>query len=412
MVSASARIRVCPMVLVHWALMVGFQRQTLGALPRSLKGCMADTAIRANEREAERLFERGVAAARGGQRRVAAGLLSRAVQLNPQHESGWLWLSGTLDDPSAIAFCLRSVLAINPKNERASQGLAWLEQRSRVPTAAAAPAEVTPTPVAATEGTEPVATATWLRRAADNIKIARPLDAQAVIEHELGARRQGESWWVNFRQTRRDMGRARIFLWSVPILLLALTLALNMVLRSAVVRNEQLAREAATASAVMPPPVIAVLNDQPELVRSELSSSDDARVLAYLSSIEEPRAQLRAAIDEYRAATNRPGGSSTTHAAAARRLRDTLDRTYTTINALNPPATLSQAHAYYLSGLETEMAALDDMLAFYSSFSIEVANRATMRMSEADRYLERARQSFGQRLSLVAMPKIAHQTLR
>ncbi|MDZ4720727.1 MAG: hypothetical protein SH847_19905 [Roseiflexaceae bacterium] len=383
---------------------------------------MADTAIRANEREAERLFERGVAAARGGQRRVAAGLLSRAVQLNPQHESGWLWLSGTLDDSQAIAFCLRSVLAINPKNERASQGLAWLEQRSRVNTAAAAESSI-PTPVSETttevpETTSPTATlatvtnANWLRRAADGIKSARPLDAQAVIEHELQARSQGESWWVNFRQTRRDMGRARIFLWSVPILLLALTLALNMVLRSAVARNEQLAREAATAAAIAPIPLTTAPNNQPEVVLSELRPSDDARVLAYLSAIEQPRVRLRAAIDEYRAATNRPGGSSTTHAAAARRLRDTLDGSYTTISALRPPAALTQAHAYYLSGLETEMAALDDMLAFYGSFSVEVANRATVRMSEADRYLERARQGFSQRLNLIAAPSIAQHTMR
>jgi hypothetical protein len=251
-----------------------------------------------------------------------------------------------------------------------------------------------------------------LRRAAEGIKSARPLDAQAVIEHELQARSQGESWWVNFRQTRRDMGRARIFLWSVPILLLALTLALNMALRSAVTRNEQLASEAATAAAIMPIPIPTALNNQPEVVLSELRPSDDARVLAYLSAIEEPRVRLRAAIDEYRAATNRPGGSSTTHAAAARRLRDTLDGSYTTISTMNPPAALAQAHGYYLSGLETEMAALDDMLAFYGSFSVEVANRATMRMSEADRYLERARQGYSQRLSQITAPGITQYTLR
>jgi hypothetical protein len=378
---------------------------------------MAETAIRANEREAERLFERGVAAARGGQRRVAAGLLSRAVQLNPQHESGWLWLSGTLEDPKEIAFCLRSVLAINPKNERASQGLIWLEQRSRQNTPADPPQvpEIS-VPAAVSKTTElpeaAASTTTWLRRAADGIKSVRSLDAQAVIEHELQARSQGESWWVNFRQTRRDMGRARIFLWSAPILLLALTLALNMALRSAVTRNEQLASEAATAAAMVPIPIPTAINNQAEVVLSELHPSDDARVLAYLSAIEQPRVRLRAAIDEYRAATNRPGGSSTTHAAAARRLRDTLDGSYTTISTLNPPAALAQAHGYYLSGLETEMAALDDMLAFYGSFSVEVANRATMRMSEADRYLERARQGYGQRLSQIAAPSITQYTLR
>ena len=75
---------------------------------------MTETAIKSNEREAAQLYRRGVAAARGGQRRVAAGLLSRAVQLNPRHELGWLWLSGVLDAPDEIAFCLRSALAYVP----------------------------------------------------------------------------------------------------------------------------------------------------------------------------------------------------------------------------------------------------------------------------------------------------------
>jgi len=47
---------------------------------------MSESGIKSNEIEASRLFQRGVAAARGGQRRVAAVLLGRAVQLNPRHE--------------------------------------------------------------------------------------------------------------------------------------------------------------------------------------------------------------------------------------------------------------------------------------------------------------------------------------
>src|SRR5262245_16982063 len=103
---------------------------------------MTETAIKSNEREAARLYQRGVAAARGGQRRVAAGLLARAVQLDPRHELGWLWLSGVLDEPHEIAFCLRSVLTVNPQNERARQGLLWLEQRGLIAEqAAVAPPE-------------------------------------------------------------------------------------------------------------------------------------------------------------------------------------------------------------------------------------------------------------------------------
>jgi hypothetical protein len=372
----------------------------------------SEPAIKANEREAQRLFERGVAAARGGQRRVAAGLLARAVQLNPRHESGWLWLSGTLDEPNEIAFCLRSVLTINPDNQRARQGLIWLEQRGRVD-----PVVATPAPVVVSAASELVAASepaesSWLLRATEGIKAARPLDAQAVLEHELQAHTQNDSWWVNFRRVRRDMSRVRLVLWTVPILLLVLTLILNYSLRSAVQRNEQLAREAAVAAMRTPEPELLIRETQQEIVLSELPPSDDARVLAYLSALEPPRARLRTAIDEYRVATSRPGGSSTTHAASARRLRDAIEQSYASINALTPPTALTQPHAYYLSGLETEMSALDDMLAFYGSFSVEVANRATIRMSEADRYIQRANRGFINRLGELAVSRTAAQTMR
>ncbi len=376
---------------------------------------MSETAIKANEREANRLFERGVAAARGGQRRVAAGLLARAVQMNPRHETGWLWLSGMLDNPQEIAFCLRSALAINPENQRAKQGLAWLEQRGKLnATIPNASLSERPTAGANTTTENPApAQASWMQRASEGIKAVRSVDAQAVMEHELRAHTNTQSWWVNFRRTRRDMGRARLFLWCVPILLLALTLMLNATLRDAVERNEQLAREAAIAAARAPvfdlPPAT---KRMPEVLLSELPYSDDASAFAYLSQIEPPRQRLRSAIQEFRAVTNRPGGSSTTHAAAAGKLRDQIEQAYGTIEGLKPPPTLAQSHAYYLSGLETELAALDDMLAFYSSFGTEAANRATIRMAEAKRYLERARAGFDQRYAQMTEPAIAAHSIR
>src|SRR5262249_11609918 len=127
---------------------------------------MTESAIKSNQREAARLFERGVAAASSGQRRGAAGLLARVGQIEPRHEMGWLWLSGVLDEPNEIAFCLRSVLGINPHNERARQGLLWLEERGKL---APQPAQ------------------------------ARAIIAPLEPEHadEQRARYEGESWWVN-----------------------------------------------------------------------------------------------------------------------------------------------------------------------------------------------------------------------
>lgn len=334
---------------------------------------MAETAIKSNQREAARLFERGMAAARGGQRRVAAGLLARAVQLDPRHELGWLWLSGVLDDPEEIAFCLRSVLTVNPHNDRARQGLAWLEQRGQIVPRPAPP--MLPEPRAA--------------------------DPDAHEQHER------DSWWVGWRRTRRDTSRARLVVWLIPILLLLLTIGLNFVLRDAIASNEALALAAAR-----PPAQATARPARPAIILAELPITRNAQTLAYLSAVDAPRAQLRAAIQAYREATSRPGGSSIAHAAAARALREQIDDAYRTLDALAPPVALASAHNSYLAGLEIERQAIDDMLEFYSSLSIQSANRATLRMSDATRQLERAQQLFAARRAAAQPPAVFTQTAR
>lgn len=337
---------------------------------------MAETAIKSNQREAARLFERGVAAAKGGQRRVAAGLLARAVQLDPRHELGWLWLSGVLEDPSEIAFCLRSVLSVNPHNERARRGLDWLEQRQLVAPAAAPAAEA-------------------------------PADEEEHAE-ERRARHEGEAWWVNWRRSRRDMGRVRLVFWMIPLLLLLLTLGLNLSLREAVARNVALARNAAVApqlAARRAPVAVPQIEREPADARA-------AQTLAYLSALEAPRADLREAVRVYQDATSQPGGSSVAHAAAARKLRDQIEVSYTAIAGLTPPPALAQAHGDYLAGLELELSALDDMREFYSSFSIQLANRATLLLEDADKRLERARARFDSSAAQAARQPIPAQTAR
>ncbi|MBK9712648.1 MAG: hypothetical protein IPO81_15260 [Kouleothrix sp.] len=333
---------------------------------------MTEPAIKSNERESTQLFERGVAAARGGQRRVAAVLLARAVQLNPRHEMGWLWLSGVLDEPDAIAFCLRSVLAINPHNERARQGLEWLEERAMI-----------------------------ARQPAPPISAPEPAPA-APDERE----RERESWWVGWRRSRHEMGRARLVFWAVPILLLLLTLVLNIALRDARDRNIVLAQAAAA-----PPPAIVRLAP-PAILQAALAPVGDAQALAYLSEIEAPRARLRDAVKTYRDSTSQPGGSSVAHAAAARALRATIDSTSGEIDAIVPPAALAPAHNSYLAGLEIERQALDDMLEFYSSFRVQFANRATLRMVDAERQLGRARARFDALRSSATAPLPPRQSAR
>ncbi len=366
---------------------------------------MIKSEIKANEREAAHLFVRGVAAARGGQRRLAAVLLSRVVQLDPQHEMGWLWLSGVLDDPKEIAFCLRSVLAINPHNERAQRGLAWLKSRQLLhegDTAVTAPfARVAPSAVPADPVDPPADDAVQEAPIAWREHVARAFRRLLPQPHQSSD--HTDSWWVGWRHSRREMGQARALLWSMPVLLLTLTLALNYALRVAVERNEalvaaELAQRASAAEAHMQPAnnTDAPSLDVPAILEAEPAAERAAAALAYLSRLEEPRARLRGAIESYRNATSRPGGSSIIHATSAQRLRDEIEQAYAVIAAIEPPETLAEAHALYLQGLELELTALDHMLAFYSGFRAEDANRAALTMAEAARRLDQARRMFDQ----------------
>jgi len=79
---------------------------------------------------------------------------------------------------------------------------------------------------------------------------------------------------------------------------------------------------------------------------------------------------------------------------------------------LTPPPSLAQAHASYLAGLELERSALDDMLNFYGSFSLQLANRAALRMEDADKQLERARTMFSANQAQIAVRAIHPQTAR
>ncbi len=361
---------------------------------------MVKTEIKANQLEAAQLFVRGVAAARGGQRRLAAVLLARVVQLDPQHEMGWLWLAGVLDDPKEIAFCLRSVLAINPQNERARRGLAWLESRQLLRdgdteiTASFARAAPNGMEESVSNGHNGAVVASprsvWRTRLIGILFPARE-----------PSRDHTDSWWVGWRLSRQEMSRARVLLWSMPVLLLVFTLALNYALRAAVERNQALIQAELTqrvmaageeAPLMFDEPVVAV----PELLETTLAEERNAATLTYLSHLEAPRARLRGAIESYRNATSRPGGSSIIHATSAQRLRDEIEQAYAAIAAMQPPDALVEAHALYLQGLELELMALDHMLAFYSSFRAEDANRAALAMAEAARRLDQARQAFDQ----------------
>jgi len=112
-------------------------------MPAVVQTTMSESA---NPRQrAAQLIDEGIAAIRAGDQMRARQLLSQAVQLDPQNERGWLWLSGALPDAAQRRYCLERVLAINPQNEVAKRGLASLTSAAP-PTAPSASASKPITP--------------------------------------------------------------------------------------------------------------------------------------------------------------------------------------------------------------------------------------------------------------------------
>jgi hypothetical protein len=80
-----------------------------------------------DEQIAEWLYD-GVMALLQGDKDTARDLLMQVVQADERNEEGWLWLSGAVNDAEDQQVALENVLDINPTNEAARQGLAWLAQ--------------------------------------------------------------------------------------------------------------------------------------------------------------------------------------------------------------------------------------------------------------------------------------------
>ncbi|NWF79338.1 MAG: hypothetical protein HXY37_04720 [Chloroflexi bacterium] len=342
----------------------------------------SETAIKADHGEAQRLYHRGVAAARGGQKRLAAGLLTRALQLDPGCEMAWLWLSGVLDDPHQQAFCLNAVLTLNPHNQHARHGLRLLEERHLL-NGTARPAPGLPAP------------------------LASPTSASGPRDRHDGA------WWVGWRRARHEMSRARLLFWAFPIVLVLMAILLYESFAIAVERAQTPPVAAAPAFSV---PVATLAPARPgsePILEAEPLAVVESLAASYLGALEPLRADLRSATANYRELTSQPGGASVGHVAATQRLRATVESALTAMGQLRPPGTLQQAHDDYRRGLELQLEGLDALLEFYGGYDVANANRAAQRFQQARAYIERAQASFSsQARQLAELSQIASQTPR
>ncbi len=69
--------------------------------------------------KARELEQRGIEAARAGQKDQARKLLQHALRLDPYRDEAWLWLASVARDKRERLLCLQKVLEVNPDNEMA-----------------------------------------------------------------------------------------------------------------------------------------------------------------------------------------------------------------------------------------------------------------------------------------------------
>lgn len=298
---------------------------------------MQDRGVKIFAQQAEQHYQRGVAAARGGQKAVAARLLRQAVRLNPQHEQAWLWLSGVLDDPVDVAFCLRSVLQINPGNERAVRGLQWIEGQGAPQT----------------------------RSQSSSFTTTPPVDNNAA------------HWWSQWRTTQSTWVWTIRALLLIPILLIGSTLAMR-----AIVAAQPLPTFATYRDISVPTPEPTAPTLPTPIPTPTTSPSASGAVAAYFEQISAERAKLQRATEAYRAASD-GGRTAVERASAARQLRDQVQRSHEQLAAVTAPPEIAAAHQLYLDGLKIEQSAFDQLLEYYGSYDVALANKAALQLQEA-----------------------------
>jgi len=77
------------------------------------------------------LLSRGVEAARAGRKAEARELLVQVVEIDPQSEIAWMWLSGLMEDLEDRIIACENVLTINPANVKVKTYLESLRREKR-----------------------------------------------------------------------------------------------------------------------------------------------------------------------------------------------------------------------------------------------------------------------------------------
>jgi tetratricopeptide (TPR) repeat protein len=100
------------------------------------------------------LLQEGITAAKSGQRERAYDLLRQIVEEDEENTLAWLWLSEVTDSWEDREICLENVLALDPTNETARKGLAWVREQIEASASTSAGTAPAPTPTQEASSTE------------------------------------------------------------------------------------------------------------------------------------------------------------------------------------------------------------------------------------------------------------------
>lgn len=298
--------------------------------------------------EIQDLFLSGIASAKGGNRRLAQAFFKRVIRKNPLHEGAWVWLAEMLDDPDDIAYCLESALEINPDNEKARRDLEVVRD----------------------QGAQPRRPREW-----SSLDDLLDMDISAMLA-------QNPPLPVTMAEpiVERDpfQGFWRVALFSFAVLaVLALSVAFAVGLFDTHDNNPA-------------PPPTAV----PTIDVSSLREQERLQIRSYFQELDLLLGPLRLAHDVYRNlywGRNSPPLSMAEQIEQTAQLKVHILATLESLQEMEVPTVLEEAHEEHVQGLQMEKEALDSMLRYMETMQTGYSHQAMVKFQEAEIHLERAK---------------------
>jgi tetratricopeptide (TPR) repeat protein len=298
--------------------------------------------------ELEELYVSGIASAKAGNYRLAQAFFKKVVRTDPRHEGAWLWLSEVLEDPDDIAYCLETVLAINPNNEKARVGLDVVRDHRDKSGIPPKPKEWSP------------------------LAELRDMDLPTILAQTPSPTTPAPV--PVYVPVRDPWGRIR---WATFFAVAVLAVLILSVAFS-------LWREA--PAGVRTPAV-------PTIDPASLRAQEREAVQSYFRQFDELLGSLRLAHDVFNQQSN-VRVSVAEQVDHVGRLKAQVETTHSKMQAMVPPTPLAEAHQEYVEGLTLEEEALDSLLRFIETSQNGYANRAAVKFQEAGAHMDRAKATF------------------